>query len=69
MPAVVKFDQDKQDQEIEVTPEMIEAGIQIFRKWRYDPDNLDQLELGELGDVRCLIEAMFRYCIQSQRTL
>ena len=62
-------DQNERNQEIEVTPEMIEAGVEIFRRWPYEPNNLDQLELGELGDARCRVETLFRYCIQSQRTL
>lgn len=52
---------------IQVTPEMIEAGMQIFREWRYEPDNLDQLEIGEVGNARSLVEALFRCCIRSQK--
>ena len=52
--------------EIEVTPEMIEAGCRIFREWRYRPDNVDQLEIGELGDARSLVETLFRYCLRSR---
>jgi len=51
----------------EITPEMIEAGVILFREWRYAPDNVDQLDLGGLGDARGLVEMLFRYLSQSQK--
>ena len=48
---------------LEITPKMIDAGVEVFKEWRYQPDNVDQLELGELGDARSLVESLFRYLV------
>ncbi len=48
------------DDEKEITPEMIDAGVAIFEVWRNEPDNAESLEQSYgIGDARVLVMRLF----------
>jgi hypothetical protein len=49
-----------QTEEIEITPEMIEAGVEAAREWMRDPDNYLAMEAGGEGDLAALVIAIHK---------